>query len=241
VAVAGDFSAVVKIVEHAELQREFVLVGRDVGAVHGERGIAVADVRIARFQIAENLVVGAVFFDDVNDVLDGILAAGEGDRSRIAVQQVVALNDLRELRKFFESRRNVQAGDRSLEQRGDVGMIFVLGLIDRLAHIFVGARAFAFGGGDEQIVAVNGERTGIPVGGNETEAACEISTFELAICWERSKTATASNEESATNRYLPSEDWASDEGKLPSYFCVGAVVEKKREGCRMPSDSGRQI
>src|SRR5260370_35825895 len=43
VAVAGNFSAVVEIVEHAELQRQLVLVGRDVGSIHGERGIAVAN------------------------------------------------------------------------------------------------------------------------------------------------------------------------------------------------------
>ena len=42
-AVAGNFSAVVEIVEHAELQSQFVLVGRDVGAVHGQGRVAVAD------------------------------------------------------------------------------------------------------------------------------------------------------------------------------------------------------
>ena len=33
-AVAGNFSAIVEIVEDAELQGEFVLVGSDIGAVH---------------------------------------------------------------------------------------------------------------------------------------------------------------------------------------------------------------
>ncbi len=68
-AVAGNFSAIVEIIKHAELQRELVLIGRDVGAVEGDGGIAVAD-----FQVAENLIVSAVFFDDVDDVLDGIRA-----------------------------------------------------------------------------------------------------------------------------------------------------------------------
>ena len=71
VAVSGDFSTVVEIVEHAELQGELVLVGRDVGAVHGERAVAVAD-----FQVAEDLIVGAIFFDDVDHVLDGGRRAG---------------------------------------------------------------------------------------------------------------------------------------------------------------------
>ena len=88
-AVAGDLAAVVEIVEHSELQSEFVLVGSDVGAVHGERGIAVAD-----FQIAEDLVVGAVFLDDVDHVLDRILAAGEIDCAGIAVKQVVSFDRL---------------------------------------------------------------------------------------------------------------------------------------------------
>src|SRR5579872_1954003 len=98
VAVAGDFAAVVEVVENAKLQREFVLVGRDVFAVHGQRRIAIADL-----QVAENLIVGAVFLDDIDDVLDGILAAGESDGAGIAVEQVGALHCLRELRKFFES------------------------------------------------------------------------------------------------------------------------------------------
>src|SRR5580693_8924526 len=64
--------------------------------------------------------------------------------------------------------------------------------------------------------------------GMKPSASCEIWTFEVAIGCERSKTATASREESATNRCLPSEDWARAAGKVPSYFCAGAVVEKKR-------------
>src|SRR5258708_35317739 len=56
VAVAGNFSAVVEVVEHAELQGQFVLVRSDVGSVHGERGVAVADR-----QIAEDLIVGTIF------------------------------------------------------------------------------------------------------------------------------------------------------------------------------------
>src|ERR1700734_2800412 len=93
-AVAGNFSAVVEIVEHAELQGERVLVRSDVGAVHGKGWIAVAN-----FQIAENLVIGAVLFDYIDDVLDGILAARELDRSGIVMPQVVVLDDASE---FFE-------------------------------------------------------------------------------------------------------------------------------------------
>src|SRR5579864_2449153 len=47
VAVARDFSTVIEIIEYPELQREFVLVGSDVLAVHGQRRIAIAEFQIA--------------------------------------------------------------------------------------------------------------------------------------------------------------------------------------------------
>ena len=34
--VGGNVSTVIKVVEHSELQREFVLVRRNLGAVHGQ-------------------------------------------------------------------------------------------------------------------------------------------------------------------------------------------------------------
>ncbi len=74
-----------------------------------------------------------------------------------------------EFRKFAESSWNVQARDRAAQQRGNVGMLVVLDFPGSLAHAFVRARALAFGGGDEEIVALNGEGAGVPVGGDETE------------------------------------------------------------------------
>src|SRR4029077_3000830 len=105
-AVSRNFSAVVKIIEHAELQRQLVLIGRDVLAEHGERRIAVAD-----FQIAKNLIVGTVFLDDVDDMLDWILSAAKGDGAGIVVQQVILLHQLRQLGKFLDRRRNIEASN----------------------------------------------------------------------------------------------------------------------------------
>ena len=121
-------------------------------------------------QIPENLVVGAILFDDVDDVLDRILAAGELDCSGIVVQQVVVLDGASEFFELAESRWNVQPRDRATQQRGNVRMIVMFDLVCGLAHAFVRARALAFGGGDEQIVAVDGEGAGVPVGGNEAES-----------------------------------------------------------------------
>src|SRR6185437_7462988 len=79
-AFAGDSAGVVKIIEHAVLQGELVLIGRDGCAVHGQSGIAIADRPAVLLEIPEDLVVGAVFLDDVDHVLDGVAAAGEGER-----------------------------------------------------------------------------------------------------------------------------------------------------------------
>src|SRR5208337_1462853 len=83
VPVAGNFATVVEVVKDAELPRQFVLVGRDVFAIHHQRGIAVglADV-------AEELVVGAVFLDDVDDVLNGVATALKTDLAGAALHQV---------------------------------------------------------------------------------------------------------------------------------------------------------
>src|SRR5581483_4419004 len=43
-AIAGHLAAVVEVVEHAKFECEFVLVGSDVGTIHGERSIAIADL-----------------------------------------------------------------------------------------------------------------------------------------------------------------------------------------------------
>ena len=47
-AVSGDLAAVVKVVEHSELQGEFMLVGRNLSSVHGQGRIAVTGWQVAR-------------------------------------------------------------------------------------------------------------------------------------------------------------------------------------------------
>ncbi len=66
VAVAGNFTTVVEIIQHAELQRQFVLVGRDVDSIHGQRRVAIADFHVFNFQVAEYLIVGAVLLENVD-------------------------------------------------------------------------------------------------------------------------------------------------------------------------------
>ena len=76
VAVARHFPTVVKIVEDSELEREPVLVRRDIHAIKGQRRIA-----IAYFQIAENWVICAVFLDHVNYTLDRRKALRKANRA----------------------------------------------------------------------------------------------------------------------------------------------------------------
>src|SRR5215470_2236551 len=130
-AIARNFSAVVKIVEHSELQSELMFVGRNVSAVHGQRGIAVSD-----WKVAENLIVGAVFFQNIDDVADGILAAGEGEVSGVGVKKVVFFDLARICGEVLldigetdagdgtgSQRRNIRMGPRVARARNSVGTI----------------------------------------------------------------------------------------------------------------------
>ena len=117
VAVAGNFAGIVKIVEHAKLQRQLVLIGRDVCAVKSERRIAVA-----YFKVTKNLVVGAVFFDDVNHVMNGIRAIVKRQSSWIGQELHLFLCDTRKLRQIFFDFFQIDTSDRSVQQSWDVGV-----------------------------------------------------------------------------------------------------------------------
>ena len=64
-AVGRDVPVAVQVVQQHELLGQLVMVGRHVAAEHHQRRVAVAPG-----QVAEDLVVGAVLLDDVEDVLD---------------------------------------------------------------------------------------------------------------------------------------------------------------------------
>src|SRR5215831_7278677 len=65
VAVLRDFAVAVEVVEDDRLSRELVRVGRHVFAEQDQVGVAIAFAKIA-----EDLIVGAVFADDVKHVFD---------------------------------------------------------------------------------------------------------------------------------------------------------------------------
>ena len=64
-------------------------------------------IAVAHFQVAEYLVIRAIFFDHVDHVLDRILAVGELDCSGIVVQQVIVLDGAGEFFKLAERGGNV--------------------------------------------------------------------------------------------------------------------------------------
>ncbi len=82
-AVTGNVATSIEIIEDAELTSELVLIGRDVLTVHRQGRIAIACA-----EITEDLVVGAIFFDDVDDVPDLVLTGGEADAVGIAARGV---------------------------------------------------------------------------------------------------------------------------------------------------------
>jgi len=84
VSVAGNFSAVVEVVEHSELQRQFVARWSDVCAVHGQRFVAVADGKVAK-----NLIVGAILFQNVDHVADRVGSSGKFKLAAVRVNEVV--------------------------------------------------------------------------------------------------------------------------------------------------------
>ena len=126
-AVGADLALDVKVVQEHELAGQGVVVGRD-GL--GEQ----ADVRIAVafFHVAEDLVVGAVFLDDVDDVLDrrrladlgGDRVSGGGARSghgrRIASPQRAALVNRLGIGGHLPGGRHRDGRERPLEEPADV-------------------------------------------------------------------------------------------------------------------------
>ena len=78
-AIARNVSAIIKIIEYAKLFCERVLVWCDVRAIHGDGGITVADAKIA-----EDLIVRAVFLDDVNHVTNLVFASRKRHAIRVS-------------------------------------------------------------------------------------------------------------------------------------------------------------
>ena len=80
--VGAQDAAAIEVVEQRELAGQGVQVRRDLLSEHHQLGLSPA-----LFDIAEDLIVGAVFLDDVDDVLeDARLAVPFGYNARLGVR-----------------------------------------------------------------------------------------------------------------------------------------------------------
>ena len=128
VAIARDFPIVVEIVEHGELQRALVMVGRDTCAIQSQGKIAVAHP-----QVAQHLVVGAVLLYDLDDMFDGRGALSKANSNGIAPEQIVPLDAVGEFSKLTERLRNPEPCHGSNKQARSIGRFLVSALPIELA------------------------------------------------------------------------------------------------------------
>ena len=172
-AVVADLGVDVEVVEQDELAGERVGVGRDLLAEEAEARIAVAFRHVA-----EDLIVGAVFLDDVEDVPDRRCAAdrardrrGRGSSRRPQAHGVAVRRDRVDLLRVGGEGPGTGNGhdrQRSLEdiarrlphRRGD----------GRLRAPRVGGRRQSLPGEDEDPLSIRRElrRRRIPAGRKET-------------------------------------------------------------------------
>ncbi len=73
-AVGAHVAIDVEIVEQHKLARQLVMVGADIFLEEAQRRIA-----LALADIAQHLIIGTIFFDDIEHMLDG---GGDARRNR---------------------------------------------------------------------------------------------------------------------------------------------------------------
>ena len=121
VSVAGDFAGIEEVVEHSELQCELVLVGRDPVAEHRHFRIAIAHRLSVLFEVPQNLIVGTVFLDDVDHVVDAALrSAGKGNLLLGRFHAIGVDYHAGPLRQVLLNLRCVECGERAIENGCDV-------------------------------------------------------------------------------------------------------------------------
>src|SRR5260370_9118571 len=96
---------------------------------------------------------------------DGIRSTSELELSAIRVDEIIFFHLASVGGKIFVDVGKAEAGNGTSDQSCNVGMLLSLALALQLALHVVRAAAFAFGGGDEQVVARDGEGARIPLGG----------------------------------------------------------------------------
>src|ERR1051325_7257632 len=125
--VHADVPVAIEIVEKDVIAGDLVMIRRHVFAVNREVRIAVAGgFPFGVFEIAHDLIVSAIFFDDVEDVLDRARLADFIRNDRIAFQRSAI--------KFIRNERRISAdlfgvgnhlfGGRTRDERNGAGKYF---------------------------------------------------------------------------------------------------------------------
>ena len=233
VAVHADFAIAIQIVEQDVFAGELVVVGGHRLAVNGELRIAVAGGLAAGIpEVAQHLVVGAVFLDDVEDILDGAGVADFGGDHRIAGQRS-ALELVGRVGRVAPNLAGVSGhlGGVRARDEGDRAAERVANIIEglrrvRLARIGgggrgVGARSEAFAVGDEEglVVGADRHRRRIPADRDEPfdhRHRLAVAPRLLRNALEMSTTITQLLSALATKSVWPSGETATPSGVLPS-------------------------
>ena len=136
-----------------------MLIGRDARAVHRQRWISITDPKVT-----EDLIVRPILLDDVNDVANGVAAAGELQVLFFCEHAIADHNGARKSRQVVLCVRQIHAGKRPVKKRRDVGVraagaLLGSGCMKRGAlWRNIGPGAFAFRGRDQQFAIHNGKR-----------------------------------------------------------------------------------
>ena len=119
-------------------------------------------------EIAEELIVGAIFLDDVDDMLDFVFAGGEGDLIGVALGGVGGGGLRGPGGEIRGDGGEWNAGEGAVGHRRVVGIVGIA-VVVFLERRGIGAGAAALGGGDEEIAGGGGDNGRIKFGGNEAE------------------------------------------------------------------------
>ena len=143
-----------------------MFIGGDVFAIHGERRI-----NVTRAEVAQYLVEATALFDDVDHMANRIVAGGKGNGSDGPAHAVATQNFFSPPRQMSIKLAERNASERSMQQSWNVAVgVAASGPGGRRRKI-IRTGTMSLAGGDEKFFALHGERSGIPISGNESERA----------------------------------------------------------------------
>src|SRR5258708_16605614 len=98
---------------------------------------------------------------------NGIRSTGEFELPAVRADEIVVCDLPRIGGEIPIDVREAKSLDRAADQGWNIRMFFSLALSFQRALHTVGSTALAFGGGDQEVVACDGERARVPLGGNK--------------------------------------------------------------------------